>query len=1529
MASKVNKKFVVTLTLGVVLVCGSVVGVTAWLLNHTAADNVREGDKLAAAGDYNQAAEQYGKAVNKEKTNTAYLAKWTEALSKCNSDTQVKYEKLYQDLSSATRQLAVVDADNVAVQKQFLDTQRRLVEGGPFSAEAYQFLAGEADTMIRLHEAKGPGAWESLKRYRGIANMTLFYNSPSPKDELLTKAQEDLRAALKADPGDSESAIALADIALRNAAKAYQDLNKDQGAALEKEGDDLLSAFLAANPDNPDVLLSVVQRDVFKTQRKLAEQGAKADPEAESKAFTERTLPVLDRAVAAAKKLPKPLRENLLVKFRSVESLATGASLTRTEELVRDSLRAAPDSPVHLGFLADVLTVRNDIPGAIEQYDRISKLPTPPISLEGRMLFEMRKAALSQQAYLSARSALSKDAGADREASVSLAKELRAKLAGIEATDSVRLLLVDATLAILESTPEGNARAAQLLDQYNRKTNRSNPEALQLAAMVAIKQNQTGAARDFYEDALKLQPNNLGVMLQLAQIHADLQEYTPALNYYRRALSLDPSNAKAKEGAELMAALAGGSSKDPVVNVILQAEAVRRDGVNPENIKKILKLLEDGWAKYKDPRLAVAYASALAGDEQKDKALKVMDEAIAAFPDNEALKERRERLASTNPTEDIRKQILAANLSDLEKHMQLFGFYVSQGKDQEALVELDACAKIAPDEPRVVELLFLRALEDGKLDQAKTLAEKASKINADSQGGDTYRARLLAEQGDVKQAVTILKACVDRGGAQPEVYRLLGRMLSRDGRNADAAQAFRDSLHLRPKDVSTAVDLLQTLVRSGQTVEALTVAREFQKFGEGDIRFVPIWLDIEAEVGDRDLAITRREQLLRGRPDDRANLGALANLYIQTNKYDKARPLIDRARALGDGMDSVILDATWHWNQRKQDEARKIFTDFIAKADPKAATSYAGAYAAFLLDRGDAAGAAAQLEAARPRQDPARMEVDRALSDLYTRLGKTTEALASARSVTAANADTQDRLYQKRTVELLTAAGKLDEAQAELTKLTTGQAPDAITLLLAANLANAKSDPATEIDALNQAVAKFPTNPTTFLKRAEYFMRDAKTSRDAEADLTRAIELSPQNSLLHQRRAQLRMRLENVDAAITDMRDAVRLAPGDNDLLFGTLLQLFQIGKDQEMADLASEAARQRSRDAALQLAMGTFYQKLPIQPGNTSALTRNMGFIRQYFEAAFKLDNSEYNALTYIGSLLANPGADPAAAEKIITDAGQTAEKSPGYQMTLARIRMMQGRKADALRIAQEALRLADPNNPAHMNAWISDLARMLPDPKERIAFLDNTGRAGLAPEWMLYYRSADMINDQATRNDGLGGLKQVATTAKFAKLREVATFELGRAHMLLQNYEEAVKTWKEGTTAFPNNPEMFNNVAYVLAENLHRPEEALPLAQRAEELAPASADIQDTLGTVLLLMGRAKDAVPHFEKAISRTTDPRSGVTIAIHLVDSQIKAGNTEGAKSAMKSLEILQQRSPNLFTESITKQVQDLRSQLQSK
>ena len=54
------------------------------------------------------------------------------------------------------------------------------------------------------------------------------------------------------------------------------------------------------------------------------------------------------------------------------------------------------------------------------------------------------------------------------------------------------------------------------------------------------------------------------------------------------------------------------------------------------------------------------------------------------------------------------------------------------------------------------------------------------------------------------------------------------------------------------------------------------------------------------------------------------------------------------------------------------------------------------------------------------------------------------------------------------------------------------------------------------------------------------------------------------------------------------------------------------------------------------------------------------------------------------------------------------------------------------------------------------------------------------------------------------------------------------------------------------PDDPEVLNNLAYLLAEKLDDPNSALPHAQRAAELMPETSSVIDTLGWILFRLDR-----------------------------------------------------------------------------
>ncbi len=74
--------------------------------------------------------------------------------------------------------------------------------------------------------------------------------------------------------------------------------------------------------------------------------------------------------------------------------------------------------------------------------------------------------------------------------------------------------------------------------------------------------------------------------------------------------------------------------------------------------------------------------------------------------------------------------------------------------------------------------------------------------------------------------------------------------------------------------------------------------------------------------------------------------------------------------------------------------------------------------------------------------------------------------------------------------------------------------------------------------------------------------------------------------------------------------------------------------------------------------------------------------------------------------------------------------------------------------------------------------------------------------------------------------------------------------------------------------------------------PAAALPLAERARQLAPNSPEVADTLGWILVLLGRPAEAIPVLADAMKGA--PKSG-EIALHLARAYVDTGKTAEART----------------------------------
>ena len=1514
MASKVNVKFVAALGGGLVAFVG-VLGLAAYfLLVNSAADLSKKGDKAMAQDDIPSAIVYYSKAVDKDRTNITYLGKWRDALAKKPTETRQKFIENFRNWVGIIRQMAIVQRDNLTDQLAYAQVLRDQYLSGPYNREANKQCISEIDTLISYYVGKPSGPWEKLRKVRGMARLRAASDAADATEQQWTDALEDLQAAAKADPTDDDTALTLVSYYALQADRAERRNAPDEAAKMLASARQVGDDFIARNPGDVMVRLSklrlelqVAIRDFGMAAKNTAAGATPPDPVAAGQAFTAKYTPLFDEASSLALKLDASKVDLPLLSLyqQMEETLSASTKLSRTEALLDQTLAKRPNDAGLLMFKADLAAGRSDFPQAISIAEKVMSLPPLPVGMAGSALFGQKDTCRFERVLWGVKQ-YAAAAEADRSGIMQRILTYRQDLADNESQDSPRLALADAWVAQAEEQWD---KADRLLDQLERTHRITDVDTLMLWANISLKRGQTGKVEEHLRDALAVAPQNVAAAVALAELNMRLEDPAEAVRIYEGLVRLQPSNKDLIARLENARAFTGeGKSSDPVLQALIEADRLNRPRPGVVNsADEVLKYLQNAAKTLPpDARLYGALAGAYLNTGDRDNAVATVKAGLAKFPDSKPLQNFNVQLSNKDPVVGRLLLIDQSNLNDLEKGLNRYAILSqADGHEQDAAKEMEALRKLAPDDPRVIEVLFLDALKRRDMTAATALATQATTLNADQLDGKTFQARLLSTQGDFAGAVKLMQDVIGRGGAQPETWRLLGRFQAQTGQSADAANSFREALKQRPNDAGAVNDLIDALNSSGQRDQALVVARQSQKFPEvsGNREFSERWLSLEQDIGDRDLAMTRRELIARADPSNRANLQALAGIYMNKGDFDKARATIDQIRAGGDDLDSIRLDAQFYWARRDPAKATKTYDDYINQKKGAEKLAAQLSYASFLLSVDHADDALKVMDAARAIQDPKALEADRAIAETMFRLGRFPDAAAAMRRIIASGGDGAENIFRKRLVETLTRAGDFAGAEKELAPLLSGNDPDSVTLLLEAEVKiGATKEHTGAMEVLNRAVTKFPNDASVFIKRGQFLLGDETRIKDAIEDFSKAIQLSPNSWQVYRLRASAygslkgsdAERTRNQDKAIADWTKAVQLNPGDDNQLSDLVLRLIQLGRDQDAEKMADEALSARPANVDGFRRVGDLFQSR----GRSLSASK-------YFQQAFKLDQGNAVAQRLLDSLLAPDVANIVEAQKVLGVIGQQrVDGNPGFLLAFAKVQMAQGNVRQAGVAAIQSLQLLNPKDPSQMLSWHNDMRKLITLPARHIDFLDDLVKRGSVPsanEWLVYFRNMLAANDDAKRNDAIKQMGDLAANAQGKEVRQFARRAHGAILFGEKRYEEAGKSMADGLKDFPNDAELLNNYSFMLAKYLNKPDEALPLAERLHEMIKSDrapqAEILDSIGFVYVANKKCDEAAQLLQQAVNNSTSARSGVSSATHLAAALLCQGKKAEATRAL--------------------------------
>ncbi len=1478
MASRIKVKTLVGLILGIIIVMGGVVGATLYVMNKSGEDYEKKGDAFAAVGDWEEAARMYGQAVGHDKMNLVWLEKWRDAKLQFTFETQTEYDNAYQEYVSILSQIATSAPQNVEFQHDILSNLEFRLKVLPFRRDRWEQLITETESSLRTFEDSemGENAWHSLKRYRGMALVRfMIHDLPMERDQVQL-ARQDLEDALAVRPEDADVAVALAQWHTIKAMDLEEQLDSEGAKVDRDEALRILGEFHAANPN--DVISQVMLFEISMDSAVLRIDPTMAVLERlkQNKRIVEGLKPKLRELMASISKIPPAdlTIDGVNRLYSSARRVDNDYASEQARELCRKVLDEKPADIFFLNFLGSLLNDSGNYEEAEDVYGRIRSLEIPSLSFEGLILFGLKTDAI----YSQARSVIGQYSSSDDDSTKQkLLDRLKSYL--VEMTEKLperdpRLLITEARIKLMENE---RGAAMRLLTEYNELTKDSDLEAVLLLGRVAREMNQPGTAIEQFRKLAQALPNNVIVLESLADLEHEMKNTLQAISLYEALVLLEPENERYNERLAFLRAITGqGKAKDPVEQILIEAQRISTgiEGGLPDQtgaIEHLKASLESAGhsARIYDLLVRLEYS------QNPAEARNLLAEGLKHSPDDEILLSLQRRLVSDDPVDAMLATIDESPIPEMEKLMNKYAVLQNADREEDAKALLGRAIEIDPEEPRVLELRFQDLLRDDKIDEAKALANRAAELDVDQADGLTFLARIEIANEEYEKAMETLQLATRQGTVNAQTWRLLGSLQVNRGYPADAIASFRKSLEIKPDDLRTIVTYVDALVSMNRMDEALAIARGSQQYGRNSRGFMFRWLDLEANYGDKQLALSLRKSMYERSPSDSENRISLISLLINLRQFKEAGEHIDAMRADNDSLQLVMLDAQRHADRGGLGDARSIFLEYITKLDRDTMTvdPYI-AFGRFMIDRGESSnnddavktGLSALIQAVQYQDEDSRI-AERVLADSYFKLNMNEDAIKIYQQLIESGTPDENGIITKRITESFIRTGRYQEAK-QRAEADPNADTDLTLLLLRAEAAKGMGniDEAREI--LDRTITAFPKEALPFLKRAETMQGDPSLLRDALADIDAAMRLRPNFWQALRLRANLLALAGRTDDAVDDLRKAAQAAPDIDELRVGVMRELLRRDLVTEAVEVANRAIARRPSDITRILSCGDLF-----------AMAEQWRHATKYYALAWEQGADPAIAHRYAGALLRMSTPDLARAISILSAPEIGVEKEPLLRMLRA---LYHRKRGDIQASANDATASFDivRDEPPRLVRWYRDLHEVFDDDAQFQLYMEQIAKTRGEPDWLIFLHGRDLLEDSSQASQVVERLKSLAEKTEDQTLKLAIYKSISSSLYASGQYEQSAAMMKKGLGAFASDTELNNNLAYTLAVHLDRADEALSYAELAVRSDSGTSTIYDTLGTIQLKLGKLDAAQQTLREALNLPTTPADKVLISVHL-------------------------------------------------
>ena len=175
--------------------------------------------------------------------------------------------------------------------------------------------------------------------------------------------------------------------------------------------------------------------------------------------------------------------------------------------------------------------------------------------------------------------------------------------------------------------------------------------------------------------------------------------------------------------------------------------------------------------------------------------------------------------------------------------------------------------------------------------------------------------------------------------------------------------------------------------------------------------------------------------------------------------------------------------------------------------------------------------------------------------------------------------------------------------------------------------------------------------------------------------------------------------------------------------------------------------------------------------------------------------------------------------------------------------------------------------------------------------------------PNWPLTFEEYVSRAKSHAKNDNLDLAVRDYESARAIDTNDTTlVVNLGDLHRLRGKPEKAELLYRQAIALEPSDYRVYNNLAYVLAEQAKSLDEAVQLSKKAAAQQPDNPLFLDTLGYALSQSGRREAASDVFEKARVRALKMPANVQIriALHQARNYQRNGNVRFAEQAIQDV-----------------------------